>query len=105
MDLLPHKTYRLLKKIEILQKADVNELAKKFGKTTETRIDNLYDSGYIRYSKHNSDVLFITQNGKAYLEDYKHFVCSEFRTSLKNSVIYPLIVAFITSVVTNAWLS
>lgn len=104
MELLPHNTYKLLKKINNIQKADVNKLIEKYGETTEYRIAELYDLGYIRYSRNYRDILFITARGKAYLEDHIQFVCLEINKTLKSSIIYPIIVALITSVLINTWL-
>lgn len=104
MELLPHHTYTLLKKINNIQKVDVNKLIEKYGETTEHRISELHDLGYIRYSRNNRNMLFITPSGKAYLEDHKHFVCLEINKTLKSSIIYPIIVALITSVLINTWL-
>ncbi len=104
MELLPHHTYKLLKKIDSFQKVDVNKLIEEYGGTTEYRIAELHDLGYIRYSRNYRDILFITPSGKAYLEDHRHFVCLEINKTLKSSIIYPIIVALITSVLINTWL-
>lgn len=104
MELLPHNTYKLLKKINNDVKSDINKLIEKYGDTTETRISNLHDAGFIRFSRNNRNIIFITSNGKAYLEDHKHYVCSEINKSLQNSIIYPIIVAFVTSVLINTLL-
>lgn len=104
MELLPHNTYKLLKKINSVQKNDVNKLIEKYGETTETRIANLHELGYIGYSRNTYNIIFITPSGKAYLEDHKHFVCLEINKTIKSSIIYPIVVALITSVLINTWL-
>ena len=103
MELLPNNTYRMLLFISKEQKEE-SAIAEKFGDTASYRLNELLECGYVRYSR-NSGKLIITDSGKSYLEDHTHFVKAEINSALKTGIIYPVIVAFLTSVITNVVIS
>ena len=108
MELLPKTTYEILKSLrknDLLKETIIN----KYGESTETRLDDLIDKKYIRISSQKDPwgkleepaKYSITESGLSYLEDYKDFVNSEKWSALKNSVIVPILVSVISSLLIN----
>lgn len=109
MDLLTHHEYKALKMFKSKEML-YDDIVLKIGKTTENRLNELKKLGYIHMSSETDkwgkpqepEKYKITAKGLAYLEDHKHLVREERRKALCRSVIAPVGVSIITTMIMNS---
>lgn len=109
MELLTHHEYKILKMFkskEILH----DDIVLKIGNTAKERLIKLKKYEYIcissetdKWGQPQDPVKYrITIKGLAYLEDHKYFVCEERRNALCRSIIAPIVVSVLTTIVINS---
>lgn len=108
MELLPQNTYMILKS---LKKKDLleNAIILKYGETASERLYELLGKKYIirssavdSWGKPTEPIKYaITEDGLRYLEDHDSITHDEKWEALKNSVIVPIIVSVISSLLIN----
>ena len=107
MIVIPSKTYKLLKSIN---KRNITLLSatEKFGETVGVRIEELLELKFIETVSETDmwqtpiepNVYKITDSGKAYIQDYFSFKWSELLLTIRNSIIFPVVVSIITTLLT-----
>ena len=108
MEILPSKTYRLLKSLKHKSLLETT-IQRKYGKTANSRLrvlsNKLYIEAVSKFDKWGSPTepvkYSISEKGLAYLEDHKSYIVEQKFQVIKNSVIIPIIVSVISSLLIN----
>ena len=108
MDILPENTYKILKSLKDNEMLE-DVILRQYGEAANARIGDLLENHYIiksskvdLWGKSTEPTKYaITENGLRYLEDHETYVLNERISILKNSVIVPIIVSVISSLLIN----
>ncbi len=115
MQILSNKTYKLLRFICAGDKT-ADEISRKTGRTAAHRTSELLNNGYIRmtsalnqWQSPGEPITYgVTDSGRAYLEDHRHYITREWLATIRNGILFSMAVSFITTILIGLikyWLS